>query len=543
MASISVLEFLLPLLIREIFSKIELKHTLNITNFLLKYFLIYILLYVLKGVFDILRLKFSLYFKTKESEHLFLKLFKVEYRYFTQNDPTYYVSRIKSSVNVIFNIIGHNISRATIAIIVMILSLYFMFKIDIILSILLFIIIPLNYYGYKLLNNSLMSKSEKAQKICAENYKNMVSVVQNIEHIKQCYKYNVFSNIVGNYINESEHCNNRLNVIAHLGSLSITFLLNIMRNAILLVVVYMYYKNKIRFSDILFIELIMNIFSSYLSEFTSLNLGLRDVKVALNFIKTEILDKEETNLGNKALTNIDIIEFNIDKFAYNSKTILNDITFKIRKGERIGIVGKSGCGKSTLVKLLMRFFDVNSININNVNIKDYNLKSLRNKFYMISQRVALFPGTIRENITYGLETYDEKLLKTILDKNFLKYFGVFEHGIDTVIKENGSNLSGGEKQRIAIARMIMYNPDVIVFDESTSSLDYCSENEVFEEIEEYLNDKIVIIVTHRINVITQCDNIFMIENGKILDNGSYEELLKTSTSFKEHFNKKDTANA
>ncbi len=532
---IAGLEFLLPLYIRELFSSIEMNTIKNMNNILISYFVFFTILHMIKGMYYVIRLKFLKCFKTNESKYMYFKLFNMKYEYFSKCDPTYFSNRIKDSIGILSKMIGENLPKAAIAVVILCISLIIMYKVNIYIFMLFVLLVPLNYFCYKMLNKVLMKKSKEAQFIYAENAKNVVGVVQNIEHIKQSYRYNLFADLIGDYVLKAETKGNELNSIAQLVSLAIEFVISLVKNGILFLTIYFYFNKSMLFADIIFVNMILGIFSTYLSDLSSLNLSIRDVKIASDFIKNDILKQQEQTLGNEELIAIENISLDIDSFQYDNKVILRNVQFKLNKKEKIGIVGKSGCGKSTLGKLLIRLYDTDSISINGINIKDYSIESLRKKIYLITQSISLFPGTIKDNITIGIDNYDEDRLNKVLLLSFMKYFDSFENGIDTLVKEKGFNISGGEKQRISIARMLMSDPELIIFDESTSSLDCQTEREIFDNIKELCKDRAYIIISHRIDMIKECDNIIMMEDGKINAIGNYHLLKQTAEDFNRLF--------
>lgn len=513
---ISSFEFIIPIIIRTLLNNIELIDSSTIIKYAILYLICYIILYIFKLMLTLARLKLAVKFRTNETKYLYEKLFQTQYSKLSINEPTYYVSRIKDSVNTIYNLIGNNLAKALISIIILSFSLIYIYKINSLLANLLLLIIPLNFISYRYLNKSLMGRSESSKKICAKNHKNIVNVSQNMEYIKQSHEYSIFSNIIGTYILSTEKKVYKLNLLAEIGSLGIEFFLNLLKSSILLLSIYFVYINKIHFGDLVFIQLIMGIYGRYLTELTRLNLGLRDVKVALQFIHDEILNAHEEDQGKLELESVDCIELNIKEFKYDRKQILRNMEIKLKEHKRIGIMGESGCGKSTLVKLITRLYPIDGVKINGHEIREFTLTSLRKKVVVVCQRPVMFPGTIKDNIIWGNNnSYCEKRYGELLQLPFLKYFDKFDKGVDTVISENASNLSGGERQRIAIARMMLREPEVVILDESVSSLDMESSNEILNQVYEFLNIKWIFIISHRHEAMKYCDKIYHMKSGEL----------------------------
>ena len=223
------------------------------------------------------------------------------------------------------------------------------------------------------------------------------------------------------------------------------------------------------------------------------------------------------------------------KYENNNNTILEDINFEIIKGQNIAIVGKSGAGKTTLTDLLPRFYDPTDgdIFVDSLNLKDLALKDLRNLFGIVTQNVILFNDTIRNNIIQGNENAsDDDIAKAIKSSNLEDLIDKLDHGLDTYIGENGVKLSGGEKQRLSIARALIKNPDILILDEATASLDSESEKKVHAAIDNLIIDRTVIIIAHRLSTIVNANKILVMDNGKIINVGSHDELLISSEIYK-----------
>ena len=221
------------------------------------------------------------------------------------------------------------------------------------------------------------------------------------------------------------------------------------------------------------------------------------------------------------------IEFKNVSFAYDKNFVLENINLTVNKGEKIGIVGRTGSGKSTLVGLILRFYDPVSgeIIIDGKNIKNFKLNSYRSYIGYVPQEPVIFYGTIKENITFGDENkkrFDE-VIEMVGLKNFIEQLPEKEN---TIIGERGIDLSGGQKQLISIARAIYKNPQILIFDEATASLDSESEEIVQKAIERIMSEKTAFIIAHRLSTVKDLDKIIVLENGKIFEEGSHQQLLE-----------------
>ena len=222
------------------------------------------------------------------------------------------------------------------------------------------------------------------------------------------------------------------------------------------------------------------------------------------------------------------IEFRDVWFAYNNEPVLKDISFTVKKGQTVAIVGKSGGGKSTLVDLIPRFMDVDrgSILIDGVDIRDVKLKDLRALMGIVSQQPILFNTSFRENIAFGMDTVsmaDVKNSARIAHAH--EFIMETENGYDNTVGESGNKLSGGQKQRISIARAIMANPPILILDEATSALDTESERFVQDAILKLMENRTSIVIAHRLSTIQNTDYIIVIDEGRIVESGTHEELI------------------
>jgi ABC-type multidrug transport system fused ATPase/permease subunit len=224
------------------------------------------------------------------------------------------------------------------------------------------------------------------------------------------------------------------------------------------------------------------------------------------------------------------VTFDNVNFSYPSRKdieVLKGINFSANKGEQIAIVGPSGAGKSTITNLLLRFYDptAGSILIDGKNINTISLSELRSQLSIVPQDVLLFGGTIKENIGYGkIGASDAEIIEAAKQANAHLFIEGFPEKYETIVGERGIQLSGGQRQRIAIARAILKNPSILILDEATSALDSESEKLVQEALETLMNGRTSIVIAHRLSTIRKADKILVMNEGKLVESGTHEEL-------------------
>ena len=247
----------------------------------------------------------------------------------------------------------------------------------------------------------------------------------------------------------------------------------------------------------------------------------------------EVLDEKEEIEDKKSceeLTNVKgNVEFKDVSFGYSEDNIvLHDINFKVEAGKSLAIVGATGSGKTTIVNLLTRFYEISqgSITIDGVDIRDYSRDSLRRNFGIVLQDTYLFSGTIKENIMYGKEdATDSEIISAAKIANAHRFISRLPDGYDTVLSEGGSNLSAGQKQLLAIARAVLSNPSILILDEATSNVDTRTELRIQQAMLNLMKGRTSFIIAHRLSTIRDADNIMVIEDGRIIEFGSHEELI------------------
>lgn len=257
------------------------------------------------------------------------------------------------------------------------------------------------------------------------------------------------------------------------------------------------------------------------------------IKEGLDEILSEHLIVDAPNASKLVFDRGEISIESID-FDYDNTRVFKDFSIKIPAGQKVGLVGKSGAGKTTFVSLLLRHFDTNSgsIKIDGQDIKNVTLESLRQAIAFVPQDTSLFHRTIRENISYSNPDATEKqIINAAKSAQAHEFISNLPNGYETLVGERGVKLSGGQRQRIAIARAFLKNAPILILDEATSSLDSESEQAIQQSLEKLMHDRTVIAIAHRLSTLKKMDRIVLIDNGKIVEDGSPDELLKKTNGF------------
>ena len=257
----------------------------------------------------------------------------------------------------------------------------------------------------------------------------------------------------------------------------------------------------------------------------------------------EVLDTESSIIyGNYSGKTAErgVVEFKNVSFKYPDadEYLLKDISFKVEKGQTIAFIGSTGSGKSTLINLVPRFYDATEgeVLVDGVNVKDYNKEALNNKIGYVSQKAVMFDGTVKSNIIYGKsenKITDEKVKEAIKVAQAQDFVLKMDKTYNSHIASRGTNISGGQKQRLSIARAIAKDPEIYIFDDSFSALDYKTDSVLRKELKKYTKDATTLIVAQRIGTILNADKIIVLDNGKVVGSGTHKELLENCDVYKE----------
>jgi len=254
----------------------------------------------------------------------------------------------------------------------------------------------------------------------------------------------------------------------------------------------------------------------------------------------ELFESEPTIVsGEQTLQKVETIALQEVGLTYDEEMALQDINLTATKGKVYALVGDSGAGKSSFINLLVRFYDPSSgkILINDQELKSYTLESLHHKIALVTQRIFIFQDSVLANVCYGAKQNRERAIEALKKAQAWEFVEKLDEGIETTLDEFGTNLSGGQRQRIALARAIYKEPEILILDEATSALDNKSEKAIQIALDSLKESMITFVVAHRLSTIENADTILLLENGQIIDRGTYQELLESSPAFQKLANK------
>lgn len=512
----SILSISGPFILKNIIeSNIEEK---NLLNSIIFYLLIITLLYLTKFVYNRFRFSFEENFKNKETLNLYSKVFSMHYDKINELEPTYITERVAGTINTIFNLYSSSISGIFVSALTMLLILVIISRINAFLAFLYFLQIPIQYIGFQQMLNGEKSKLAQygilLQKTSAKNNKNIKAIMSDISNIKQYSGNDGILTFIKRNVTETNKIARKGNSYAMDICTLLEYICQIIKNFSYILIIYLFVSDMATVGDIVYLNLMNDIYYGAISDVINIRVNLRDLKAAMKFIIDEIENSKEVD-GTIKIHNIQEISGTLKDVGYSNNILIKDGSFKLKKGDIVALTGASGVGKTTFVKLLNKFMYSDTIYINGENINNIENFSLRQRVFFLPQNSYLLPLTIRENITLGKQV-SESTWNKLLEMDFMKKFLCTENGLDKFVYENGTNLSGGDKQKIILARIFIRNPDVIILDESFNSIDEKTGNEIIEQIISQYSNRIIIIISHSEKYLKKCNFRITIENKKLV---------------------------
>lgn len=440
----------------------------------------------------------------RAAEILYADVFRLNYDKYIEEGPTAIRDLVWNAADAYAGLYFDVIPSLIVNIATIIVSIYISFTLNHIAALLMFITLPIHYFGFKLLNKKLAQLSVKLRQASSKSQSNIHSVVSQVDFIKQNSENENLLPMIKKNILESEGVRKKVNYVANGVSGLLIGLNQIIQSLTIVFLAALALKNKDAFGGVVYVMLVFPYFSNAIRGLSFTNLGIADVKAADEFLKTMIENREEDGTLDMP-SEIESINFDIDSVNIYDKNLLNNVHMSFKKGDIVGIKGESGTGKSTLVKLIPKFRSVEGIYINDIPIEKIKNEEYLKSISYYSQNTPIISDTIYNNLNFGRKPVQKSVYENL---NFLSKF----NNLDEMIIENGANLSGGDKQRIALSRYFVENAKIVILDEPTSSLDKETETEIMTAVLENNKDKIIFIISHNNDIMNYCNYIVEVKN-------------------------------
>ncbi len=464
---------------------IGIKHISSISILLLlSYFIQILMIYF--------REHFALNFNIHQALQLTDKLFGLAYDDINEQGPTYLVERIAISVNSLYAYITDGFVQMVANILIVFVLIILVFTFNPLLSLILLILLPINYFGYKILNKELQKRSKIMQESTSRGFKDVLNICKETDYIKQLSTRDEIYTILEEPFSRIYGSMAKVNSFAQSISATLSSLNELAKNFMILILAYGIISNGENPLTIVLFSIVLPIYFNAINGIVRANLTSRDLNNSSEFIK--YLENNQEEDGKIIIERISQIEFKIKNLSIGNRILKTEINESFNNGDIVSVNGDSGTGKSTLMKLLPKFRTTDSIYINGIDIKNIENKSIRNHLVYMSQEVPIITGTLKVNLFLGNKVNEEDIKKM---KELPMLQSIFSSkSMETIIDENGTNLSGGEKQKIAIARAIFSKADIFILDEITSNIDKITADEIYKSITLMSKDKIIFIISH-----------------------------------------------
>lgn len=470
-------------------------------------------------------------------DRLFEKYQRLSLDYFHQQRTGQIISRITNDVTVLNISLDIGFNRLVTDSISLVMFFSFLIILSWKLTLLAMIILPLVFGFIWFIAKKLRKYSERSQERMSDVNSVLEESINNIRIVKafsmEKFEINKFFKATYNYFRSLL----RMTRIRHLSS-PINDILATAAGVIILLYAgsrIISGTGELEAGDFMTYLLAMLSMLKPVKSLSQVHIKIQEGMAAAERIY-EVMDADEKviNIPNAHQIDIfqDIIRYDNVAFSYNSNNVvLDNISFEVKRGEVVAFVGPSGGGKSTLLDLLPRFYDPQKgiISIDGHDIKALSIESIRSLMGIVTQETYLFNDTVYNNIAYGLiDIPMDKVVETSIMANAHEFIEKLENGYDTIVGNRGVKLSGGQRQRIAIARALLKNPQILIFDEATSALDTEAEMLVQDAIDHLMENRTSLVIAHRLSTIKHANRIFVIDRGKIVEQGTHEELLSSN---------------
>jgi len=506
-----------------------------------KYFFLALLIIFIKGTLGYIS-AYSLSVVTENAvNNLRVKFFEnliyMPLNYFKKNRTGNFISMVIDDMSKIRVNLYEGIIRIISQIIFVIIIMVKLILLNYILTLISFAIIPALYLTLQIIGNKMRRTSRKLQQNVANISSNLHEIIGGIDVVKsfakEDYEAKNFRLVSSKYKNTSLKLKVLQNLFKPLNEFIFYFFGFILIGIAGLFIIRGDWTVKQLSEYLMLLGIMFNPINNIPKTLASFKIVSASVDRVYGVIKEQNTIKEPPNPVIKEI-NGDISFKNV-MFSYDDEPVLKNITFDVKPGDVVAIVGSSGAGKTTIVNLIPRFYDTQSgkIEIDGIDVKDYSIKNLRMQIGIVSQNISLFNDTIYNNICYAkIEASEHEVIEATKKAHAYEFIMKLPKKFETIVGEKGARLSGGEKQRIAIARTVLINPHILILDEATSALDSESEYYVQQAINELMYGKTCIVIAHRLSTITHANKVLVIDDGEIKSVGTHEYLLKHNDIYK-----------
>lgn len=470
-------------------------------------------------------------------EQLFKKLISLPMNFYVNRPSGELISRVINDSNVLQGLLGYSVKDIIVegTSFLVLLIIAFIRRWD--LALIAITVLPFSFFVINKFGEKMKKISQQTQEQISGLIIRLTESISGIKMIKGFGREKLHED----KFNEENKNNYRVALkgarTIEYSSLIHEIITGIGSTSILFYGFYLVFHDKMTMGDLLSFFAAIGMMYTPIRRLGNANNNLQQARAASERI-FYLLDQQPEVDGTKNLTEIkNEIVFDNVRFIYQGtrKKVLDDINFRVKKGELVAIVGKSGAGKTTLVDMLPRFYKPvsGSIFIDGIDVNDVTLESLRKNIGIVSQDIILFNETVMDNIALGkLDATEEEIKEAAKAAYAHDFIKEMLHGYDTIIGERGIRLSGGQKQRISIARALLKNPPILILDEATSSLDTASEIIVQKALDNLMTNRTTFVIAHRLSTVRKADKILVLDKGKIIETGTHEELLSKEGMYK-----------
>lgn len=526
----TILSVLTPYLLSYIIDHVLGKNILTVLKYAFLLLTFYMISVIISRVVSVFMLKISENILANIRQDLFCSLENLSISFFDKNSKGDIMSRFTSDLELVGDVLSESLIDIITSILTLIGTLVMMFILNGSLAIVTILTVPLFFVGALKIGLKTGNIFKKQQDDLGNLNSYFEEYITNMKIIKS---FQVEEEIKREFSKKNKTLKQDemdaqffSNLILPLNSL----ISNLGNFLILIIGSFLVLRGNITVGVILAFLSYASMFRSPIQNLATIFTSIQSALAGAERV-FDIINKKAEVIENKKSEKIDDIKeiiFDRVSFQYDTKLILEDISFTLKKHQSLAIVGKTGSGKTTLITLLLRLYDVNKGNIylNGVNIKNLSFQNLYQKVGVILQEPFLFEGSILDNLLYGNKglTFDQ-VLTASKETGLHDFVEKLPYGYDFYIEENGTNLSVGEKQLIAITRIVLQDPSVLILDEATSSTDLYTEKKVYDAMLKLMKKKTTIVIAHRLKTIEKVDTILFLEDGKVIERGNHEELL------------------